>query len=170
MMQNTATESNDRDGKELLKKANLKYQDTMSLFLDSHQTNFTTSLHVGRSLCLIGDFKQAMCYLKGLLNWAEDDFKVLATFYYAYALSKKGDKLDQAQAELVCCYLGRGLTHFMSRLTSQYFSPSGAPTLFSEDYFSIFNTEFLEAFLIIGRLRSEFEVKSEIISSENAYR
>jgi hypothetical protein len=75
MMQNSASESNARDGKELLKKANLKYQDAVSIILDSHQTSFTSSLHLGRSLCLVGAFKTALGHLKGLLNWSEPHFK-----------------------------------------------------------------------------------------------
>ena len=95
---------------------------------------------------------------------------MLASFYYAYALSKTGEPLTQVTAELVCSYLARGLEHFVSQLSSQLFSTDSS-RLFSEDYFSVFNAEFLEAFLIIGRLKSEFgELRLEIISTEDAYR
>lgn len=42
--------------------------------------------------------------------------------------------------------------------------------LFAEDHLNILNIVFLEAFLLIGKIVSEFEIKYEVISTENAYR
>lgn len=49
-------------------------------------------------------------------------------------------------------------------------SLSNGNILFSEDYFSIFNTEFLEGFLIVGKIKSKFPINFECLSSEDAFK
>lgn len=78
-MQGDQSESVSEGAKELMKHANLKYLDAMSIMLETKQTNhFMLDFLIGRSLCLGGDYAQALVYLKECLNWADNYFKTLA--------------------------------------------------------------------------------------------
>jgi hypothetical protein len=70
-----------------------------------------------------------------------------------------------ANPKLVVYYISFGLQYFLNNLSSCL---SNRKILFSEDYFSIFNTIFMEAFLVIGKLAQK--AKFPCISPEDAFK
>lgn len=168
MKESNDSESRNQGGRDLLIKANLKFIDAMSCVLAAKMTNFSVSFHVGRSYCLAGDYATALMYLKDTLNWTDTYWQVLARFYYAYALSKQASPLTQDTAEVVVSYLAHGVEVFIAKLGNDGYMDRRK--LFSEDHLSLFKSEFIEAFLIIARIKSEFSIQLGTISVENACR
>lgn len=150
-----------------LLKANLKYLDAMSLVLESKQSNFALNLQLARSYCMIGEYTQTMIYLKPCLDWSDTQNQTLTRFYFAYAMSKFRN-LVESYSKVIISYLCSGLQLFLSKLTQCITNRSA---LFACDQFSILQTVFLEAFLIVGKLKAEFHDKNaDFISAENAFR
>ena len=122
---------------------------------------------MARSYCMIGEYTQAMVYLKPCLDWSDVENQTLTKFYFGYCMSKFRN-LVEANSKVILTYLCAGLQLYLSKLTQ---SLSRRATLLSNDYFSILQTIFLEAFLIVGKIKAEFHNKSsDFISTENAFR
>ena len=91
-----------------LVQANLKYLDGMSLVIESKTTNFLACFIVGRSLCQIGDYTQALIYLKNCINWSDLQLQSLARYFsfwlywnlYLAKLSKIFSNISSNSSEL----------------------------------------------------------------------
>ena len=147
-------------------QSNLKYLDGLSVFLETKVTNFQVYFTVGRSYCLIRDYKNALIYLKQCLNWSSDlNFQTLSRFYYGFALSKQKDLLD-SNTKLVVQFITIGLQTFLKNLS---LSLSNRKILIARDNYSIFNTIFLEGFLMLAKIKSEYKHNNlEFISAEDS--
>ncbi len=143
--QEETSKSGDRE--QLRRQSNLKLLDAMSIMLEMKMTNhFSLDLQIGRSFCQRGEFMEAMVYLKGTLNWSDGYCRTLARFYYGFAMGKHVDSVSEANVEVIVNYVGNGLVMFVSRLMSTL---GDRNSLFGEDHLNIFNTLFLEGFLVI---------------------
>jgi tetratricopeptide (TPR) repeat protein len=150
-----------------LLKANLKYTDSLSIILESKQSNFLVYFLMGRSYCQLGDYQQAMIYLKICLDWSDPIYQTISRYYFAYAMSKLKNLTD-SNPKVVISYLCSGLQLFLKHLSRCLHDRN---TFFSKDHFSLLQPLFLEGFLIVGKLKIEyFETSNEFISAENAFR
>ena len=122
---------------------------------------------MGRSLCQIGDYAQALVYLKSCIIWSDAKMQSLSRFYYGYALSKHIE-IVVAHPKLIINSLCFGLQSFMNSISVCFYKKD---ILFSDDLFSIFNVEFLEGFLIVGKIQMEHaNAKFECIKPEDAFK
>jgi hypothetical protein len=151
-----------------LVQAHLKYLDGIKLVIDSKTTNFNAYLTLGRSFCQIGDYVQALGFLKHCINWSDKQMQAISRFYFAYALCKQDDQeVLKSNSQLVVYYLSIGLQMFLASLCS---SLSNRAVAFADDSYSIFNTMFLEAFVLLGKVRHQFQVKLNGISVEHSFK
>ncbi len=82
-------------------------------------------------------------------------------------MCKLPNLINKLNADTMAHYIKCGLQVYLAN-NSYCFRDQNL--LFAEDHFNILNTIFLEAFLSLGELKSEFSLDKEIISSENAFR
>ena len=82
-------------------------------------------------------------------------------------MSQQVDLMVQANAEPILFFIGSGLQQFVSHLTQSYVNKA---VLFADDYYSLLNTQFIEGFLVVGKIKSQFNIKLNSISAENAFR
>jgi hypothetical protein len=144
-------------------QSNLKYVDGLSVFLESKITNFQVYFTIGRSYCLISDYKNALIYLQPCINWSDLQFKTLSRFYYGFALSKQQDFLD-SNTKLVADFIIGGLQAFLKNLS---ISLSNRKKLIAHDNYSIFNTIFLESFLTLAKIKCDYK-EMDLISAEDS--
>jgi len=135
------------DREQLRRQSNHKLLDAMSIMLEMKLTNrFSLDLQIGRSFCQSGDYLGALTYLRNTLNWSDSYFKTLARFYYGFAAAKQVGFVNDLNVEVVVNYIGNGLIMFIRRLMNKF---GDKKNLFFEDHLNIFNTLFLEGFLVI---------------------
>ncbi|CAF0731786.1 unnamed protein product [Brachionus calyciflorus] len=146
-------------------QANMKYSDGLQIILQTKQENFNAYFTMGRSLFSIGNYKQALVYFKRCLIWSNQELQTLSRFYFAYSLSKQVDLIDDNNIKLILYFMCSGLQLFLKNLTKK----SQIADLHAENYFSIFNLEFLEAFLIVGKLKKIYS-NFECIQPEHSFR
>lgn len=75
--------------------------------------------------------------------------------------------INESNVETIVFYIKSGLQLYLIKNSTHNDKENKS---YAEDHFSIFNTIFLEAFIHLGKLISDFILKQESISSENAYR
>ena len=157
------------DNGDYLAKANLKYLDAISLILESKQSNFMVFFQLGRSYCKIGEYSQALVYLKCCLEWSDANCQTMSRFYFEYAIVKSKSSIDASDSKMILTFLCAGLQLFVSNLNSS--SLNNRTIMFSQDHYSLLHIEYIEGFLIVGKLKNEHHEKSnEFISTENAFR
>lgn len=88
-------------------------------------------------------------------------------FYVGYLLSKQTE-LDEKSAKLVLHSLCSGLELFLENLDKNLQNKQAVS--WSENYYSLFNLEFLEAFLIIGKLQRSFKINLETIQYSYSFK
>ncbi len=155
------------EGSNSLVESNLKYLDGLSLVVQSKQTNFMAYLTMGRSYCQIEDYKQASIYLKPCLNWSDPEYQTLARFYLGFALSKQKEPFDSYPRQIYF-YISNGLQLFTTNLTKSLSSKK--IDLIAKDKYSIFNTVFLEGFIVLGKIKIEHKISEKTISAENTFK
>ena len=82
-------------------------------------------------------------------------------------MSQQVDLMVQSNAEVILYFIGSGLQQFVSHLTETFVNKN---VLFAEDYYSILHTQFIEGFMVVGKIKSQFNIKFDSITAENAFR
>ncbi len=140
----------------------------MSLILESKQSNFMLNFQLGRSYCMLGEYSQALVYLKSCLDWSDSNYQTMSRYYFAYAMSKSRNLIEPSNSKMIISFLCAGLQLFIANLC---ITLSNRAILFSQDYHSLLHIAYIEGFLIVGKLKHEFHEKSnDFISAENAFR
>ena len=84
-------------------------------------------------------------------------------FYYAYSISKNIEMLKK-NTKLVAVYLTVGLQQFLTKISLIRINRN-IPR--AEDFFSILNTIYLDAFLTLAKIKINQNVQIELISAED---
>ena len=82
-------------------------------------------------------------------------------------MCKLSGLVNESNIETITHYMKCGLQLYLVNISSHY---RNKKKFLAEDHFNIFNTIFLEAFILLGKIKEEFHLKQNVISSENAYR
>ena len=61
-------------------QSNLKYTDGLGLILESKVNNFSAYFTIGRSYCKIGDYEQALVFLKNCIIWSDQKMQSLSRY------------------------------------------------------------------------------------------
>lgn len=85
-------------------------------------------------------------------------------------MSKQKEMLD-SHSDVIAYYLSVGLQLYLKNLSQNLLPVNNKKSdLLAEDYFSIFNTIFIEGFLILGNLKTNYKVKINLMSAEDAFK
>ena len=151
----------------ILNQANAKYVDALSVLTDQRIDNDEIVFHAGRSYCQIGEYSKGMAYLKNFISDSSTSaFKTLARFYFAYAMSKSITLID-SNPKVILFYLIEGLQGFLSNLGNK---DKTKKLLVPQNAYYLLNPAFCEAFLTIGKIRNNANVKFDCMSSRDAFR
>lgn len=91
---------------------------------------------------------------------------LILRFYFAFSLSKQVDLID-SNIKVIFYFLLSGLQLYLNNLIQNL---NKNDVIYSENYYSVFNIEFLEAFLIIGKLKKMYPNSYETISAHDSFK
>lgn len=141
--------------------------DGLGIINRNKKEDFSAFFQTGRSFFCIKDFKRALPFFAKCLNWSDNEYRILSRFYFGLTLSKQSE-LNENNVKLIVHSLCSGLELYLQNLTRNF--QKKQTMSFSENFYSLFKLEFLEAFLIIGKLQRSFKINLEIIKPNDSFK